>query len=231
MNSCCTSGFGAARPHLLLRDSLESRTSRSSSSALQATTSLIPQVLDDIVVRGSAAAGPAAGDFFLVESSSPLSSHHLSLSLVVSAANDEGGLRQYVSLVVIGLVLVDILLGSPFANKVLSFARPPEQDGFDRNSGDGDKDTRGGGAAVDGPTTTRRTSGGTANKSRERIDVDSFAKAAIEKAEGVAELREYLDAQKTDWDRMEELKREMDDQMDRLDEKGIGGDGGTGRGS
>jgi len=53
---------------------------------------------------------------------------------------------------------------------------------------------------------------------RERIDVDSFAKAALQKAEGSLELRNYLDQRKTDWDRMEELRREMDARMDRIDD-------------
>ena len=51
------------------------------------------------------------------------------------------------------------------------------------------------------------------------MDVDGYAKAALERAEGVAQLREYLDAQKTDWDRMEDMKRKMDRKMQELDRK------------
>lgn len=154
--------------------------------------------------------------------------------LLLSAAAEGGGgesWRQYVALGVIGMVLVDILLGSPFANKVLSFARPPSED--DDDDGDRFEKSKGGEDTYQMVSEIFQGSGkkqqphlsGSGGKKRERIDVDSFAKAAIERAEGVTELREYLDSQKTDWDRMEELKRKMDDQMERLDEKrGIGDD-------
>ena len=57
-----------------------------------------------------------------------------------------------------------------------------------------------------------------ASKSKERIDTDKVARAAIDRAQNALELRNYLDARKTDWDRMEDLKRNLDRDMQNLDE-------------
>jgi hypothetical protein len=126
----------------------------------------------------------------------------------------EDSWRQYVSVVVIGLVLIDVLLGSPFAKSLLNKARPEnmsdEVDGNNRPSALGSSRE----------STPNPARGRASSYSRKpRIDVDGYAKAALERAEGVAQLREYLDAQKTDWDRMEDMKRQMDQKMQELDRK------------
>jgi hypothetical protein len=124
---------------------------------------------------------------------------------------EEASWRQYVSVVVIGLVLIDILLGSPFAKSLLNKARPEnmsdEVDGNNRPS-----------ALGSSRESTPNPARGSYSR-KPRIDVDGYAKAALERAEGVAQLREYLDAQKTDWDRMEDMKRQMDQKMQELDRK------------
>lgn len=126
----------------------------------------------------------------------------------------EDSWRQYVPVVVIGLVLIDVLLGSPFAKSLLNKARPEnmsdEVDGNNRPSALGSSRE----------STPNPARGRASSYSRKpRIDVDGYAKAALERAEGVAQLREYLDAQKTDWDRMEDMKRQMDQKMQELDRK------------
>lgn len=106
--------------------------------------------------------------------------------------------RQYVSLVVIGAVLIDILLGSPLANLALKPLRPNDGKETEQPS----KDAQ---AKIE------------INKSRERIDSDKVAKAAIERAQNALELRRFLDERKTDWDRMEDMKRKLDAEMQVLD--------------
>lgn len=104
--------------------------------------------------------------------------------------------RQYVSLVVIAGVLIDILLGSPLANSLL---KPMK----------GDQATED--AEVEKKAQSPR------DKSRERIDSEAVAQAAIARAEGALELRKFLDERKTDWDKFEEMKRKLDSDMESLD--------------
>jgi hypothetical protein len=104
--------------------------------------------------------------------------------------------RQYVSLGIVAAVLVDILLGSPLANAFLKPLRDAQEQPQEKE----DSDVK------------------TASKSKERIDTDKVAQAAIERAQNTLELRNYLDARKTDWDRMEEMKRSLDREMQNLDE-------------
>lgn len=53
---------------------------------------------------------------------------------------------------------------------------------------------------------------------KERIDSEQVAQEALDRARNSMELREYLEAQKTDWDRMEEIRKKMDEEMAELDE-------------
>lgn len=150
---------------------------------------------------------------------------------VSSSLSSSSSWRQYASVAVIGLVLLDIVLGSPVANSVLRNAR----DSIDKDEVDDDDTTttrtpgifNKDNASASGSSTNassrprgiRTTGGGPSSSSKPRIDVDAVAKQALEKAEGVTMLREYLDSRKTDWDRMEDLKRKMDQQMAQLDEQ------------
>lgn len=108
----------------------------------------------------------------------------------------EGEWRQYISLAVVVGVLVDIVLGSPLANAALKPLRGAQEQlhenfGSEKVVGLG---------------------------SKERIDTDKVAQEAIDKARNVLELRNYLESRKSDWDRLEELKRDVDNTMQSLDE-------------
>ena len=131
--------------------------------------------------------------------------------------------RQYASVAVIGLVLLDIVLGSPVANSVLQNARNSidEDETEPGRPKDAAAATTPSGSVDSRPRGSRTTGGGLPSNrnSKPRIDVDAVAKQALDKAEGVTMLREYLDSRKTDWDRMEDLKRKMDQQMAQLDEQ------------
>jgi hypothetical protein len=131
----------------------------------------------------------------------------------------EDSWRQYVPVVVIGLVLIDVLLGSPFAKSLLNKARPEsvsdERSLNNRPSAPGSSQQ----SSQDPFESSTNLARGGRGIRKPRMDVDGYAKAALERAEGVAQLREYLEAQKTDWDRMEDMKRQMDQKMQELDRK------------
>ncbi|KAL7447867.1 hypothetical protein ACHAWC_000167, partial [Mediolabrus comicus] len=99
-------------------------------------------------------------------------------SLVLSESPESW--RQYVPLVVSVGVIIDILLGSPLANLALGPMRRASekgatgdstQDGSDNGGGD----NAGGKVVVD--------------KSKERVDSEAIAQAALDKAMGTLELR------------------------------------------
>jgi hypothetical protein len=106
--------------------------------------------------------------------------------------------RQYVPLAVSALVLCDIVLGSPAANAVLKLGRN------DTNAQTADDDA---------------TSIAIQKTGRERIDVDSFVATALVQAERVTLLPSYMDEQKTDWDRMDDIKRELDARSSKLQKR------------
>jgi len=114
--------------------------------------------------------------------------------------------RQYVPLVVSLLVITDILLGSPVAGTILSFARPTTDD---------DNDTYEGGAA----TTTLTKGKPIVQKTKERVDTSKIAKDALERANAALQWRVEREKLKTDSERMEDIRRKMDDQMREFDEK------------
>ena len=105
--------------------------------------------------------------------------------------------RQYVPLVVIAGVLVDILLGSPLANSLLKPLRGDQPQSS--NSGEQDSNE----TAI--------------SKSRERIDSDRVAQEAIARAESTLELRRFLDESKSDWDKMQEQMKDLEEQMQDFD--------------
>lgn len=115
--------------------------------------------------------------------------------------------RQYVFPIVTAGVLIDIVLGSPIANSVLA----PLQGDTRAASEDGDEQEQQSFGSVFG--------GGKVDNSklRERVDSERVANAAIDKARNTLELRRYLDDRKTDYDRMEEMKKALDAGMQDLD--------------
>lgn len=126
-----------------------------------------------------------------------------SLSFAVSSVNIAEGettWRQYVSLALIAGVLLDIVLGSPLANTLLKPMRGEDEADSEVEEGIG------------------RAADPGRRKSKERIDSEQVAQAALDKAQNALELKRFLDESKTDWDRMEEMKRKLDARMDELDE-------------
>ena len=115
-----------------------------------------------------------------------------STSFLISASDESW--RQYVPLIVSCFVIVDILLGSPAANLVM-------------------KPLREGSVAGDstGPGGIKRSR--EEEKKRERVDSDAIAKAALERASNSKELRDYLERTKTEADKMQEMRRQIDKQI------------------
>lgn len=95
-----------------------------------------------------------------------------------------------------------LVLGSPLANMLLKPMRGDQEEEGD-DTGEGKKAS---GAKND------------ITRSKERIDSEQVAKAAIDRAQNALELRRFLDERKTDWDRMEDMKRKLDAEMQDLDE-------------
>lgn len=107
--------------------------------------------------------------------------------------------KQYVSLGVILIVVLDIVLGSPLLNMVTAPLKSRillEEDSTTATTPS---------MGVNQPRLVTR--GG---KGKERIDTEAIAKEALDKADSAMALRDYLDRNKTDKDRMEQLQREID---------------------
>jgi hypothetical protein len=105
--------------------------------------------------------------------------------------------REYVPLIVSGAVIIDIVAGSPFVNAVLSFARPKDDIATieDNDKTNYDDETTG----------------------KERIDTKKVAAAAVERAQSVVAVRQMLEDNKTDWDRIKDLQRKVEQQQAEFD--------------
>lgn len=114
--------------------------------------------------------------------------------------------RQYVPLVVSVGVIADILLGSPLANLALAPMRRAA------DGDEGEVDTEG-----DSGISTNRKS--RINKPNERVDTDAIGKAAIEKAKNSMELQKFLEENKSDNDRYEEIRKKLDKMTDEFDSR------------
>ncbi|KAL7492207.1 hypothetical protein ACHAWT_001920 [Skeletonema menzelii] len=128
--------------------------------------------------------------------------------------------RQYVPLVVSVAVIIDILLGSPLANLALGPMRRASEKGAtgDSNSQDGSDN----GAAGAGGGSLFSSFGGNGggkvvDKSKERVDSEAIAQAAIDKARNTLELKRFLEENKTDEQRYEEVRKKIERQLEELD--------------
>jgi len=101
--------------------------------------------------------------------------------------------RQYVPLVVSVGVIGDILLGSPLANLALA---PMKRATL------GDEE----GGEV-GTSTKRKKR---IRNKNERVDTDAIGKAAVERARNSMELRKFLEENKTDKDKYEDMRKKID---------------------
>lgn len=127
----------------------------------------------------------------------PSSTELLSLTDIDTASSSlllaEESWRQYVPLAVSALVIVDILLGSPAANSILSLGKDKEES-----------------EASEAPVV--KTKG-------ERVDSGEMANEALEKARNALEWQQYKEDTKREEDKMEDLRKKMDKQMREFDEK------------
>jgi hypothetical protein len=139
--------------------------------------------------------------------------------------------RQYVPLAVCLFVIVDILLGSPAANSVLGLMRPKEDETVGKEEDDeGQTATsmtssspfgslmQGGGGGNNTRGRRGRNVSSSSTKSKERIDTQAVAQAALDKASATLELRKFLNEGKSDWDKMREIQQKMDDDLSKFDE-------------
>jgi hypothetical protein len=120
--------------------------------------------------------------------------------------------RQYVPLAVICAVILDILCGSPFANLLLAPMRRAAT-----TSNQSPNDTNSLITDLEKSATQRSFQPQTNAATIERIDTVAVAEAAIQKAKNALELRKFLDDNKTDKDRMEDLRKKIDSQLRSLD--------------
>mmetsp|Transcript_3411 Transcript_3411/g.3981 ORF Transcript_3411/g.3981 Transcript_3411/m.3981 type:complete len:217 (-) Transcript_3411:248-898(-) len=124
----------------------------------------------------------------------------------ISEASGESW-RQYVPLIVISGVLLDIVLGSPLANLALSPMRRAtlgdENDDADSTSENAN------------PLNKKKF----VSNSNERVDTAAIAEAAVQRARYSMELRIFLEENKTDEQRYEEIRKKMDQQAAEFDKK------------
>lgn len=141
----------------------------------------------------------------------------LSSSMLVSSETESW--RQYVPLVVSVAVIIDILLGSPLANLALGPMRRASEKGAtgsDNNAQDSNDDVAAGGSLF---SSLGGNGGGgkVVDKSKERVDSEAIAQAAIDKARNTLELKRFLEENKTDEQRYEEVRKKIERQMEELD--------------
>jgi hypothetical protein len=132
--------------------------------------------------------------------------------------------RQYVPLVVTSAVIIDILLGSPLANMALApMKRATEEGASDArmknsiNSKSNANNNNGGGSLFSKEVSSTSSSRGS-RMTKERVDSEAIAKAALFKATNTLELRKFLDENKTDEQKYDEVRKQIDRQMSELDE-------------
>lgn len=139
--------------------------------------------------------------------------HNIEMSSILLTSGADSW-RQYVPLVVSVGVIIDILLGSPLANLVLG----PMKRASEKGSGEGSRGNDGGGKSLFSAFGQNESASG-ANKSKERVDSEAIAQAAIDKARNTLELRKFLEENKTNEQRYDEVRRQIDKQLDELDGK------------
>eukprot|EP00804_Cyclotella_cryptica_P020643 CCRYP_003463-RB/>CCRYP_003463-RB protein AED:0.30 eAED:0.29 QI:0/-1/0/1/-1/0/1/0/161 len=130
--------------------------------------------------------------------------------------SDTESWRQYVPLVVSVAVIIDILLGSPLANLALGPMRRASEKGSmgDSSSNSGSSNFPSGNSLF----SMGDAKGSGTSKSKERVDSEAIAKAAIDKARNTLELKQFLEENKTNEQKYDEIRRKIDKQMDELDQ-------------
>ena len=157
---------------------------------------------------------------------SQLSQPHTSTATAVTSillSEDVESWRQYVPLVVSVAVIIDILLGSPLANMALApMKRASEKGATGDSDGDGSSSGGGGGGGSLFSACGGSSDGGgedkAASRSKERVDSEAIAQAALDKAMGTLELKRFLEENKTDEQRYEDVRKKIDQQLMELDD-------------
>lgn len=85
----------------------------------------------------------------------------------------------------------------------------------DSNSQEGGDNTESGGGSLFSSLGGASTN--MVDKSKERVDSEAIAQAAIDKARNTLELKRFLEENKTDEQRYEEVRKKIERQMDELD--------------
>lgn len=134
---------------------------------------------------------------------------------ILLSAEGEAEWRQYVPLAVSCAVILDILLGSPLANAALGPMKRASEKGASGNNAQGSDGD--GGGSVGGSLFSNRGSGGRVDRSKERVDSEAIAQAALFKAINTLELKRFLEENKTDEQQYEEVRKKIDRQMSELD--------------
>ena len=122
---------------------------------------------------------------------SPLSSSLFLLS------NQVESWREYVPLVVSALVIIDIAMGRPVAKAIM---KPLQQQQPAQPSMISNEDT----VVV-------------ATNKKERVDTEAIAQQALDQAYASMELRRYLDENKSEAQKLQELRRQMDEEIVKVD--------------
>lgn len=147
----------------------------------------------------------------VVEISSATPNYISGMSSTLLASETESW-RQYVPLAVSIAVIFDILLGSPLANLALGPMRRASEAG---SMGDSANNSGGSGNSLF--SAFGDTGNSAASKSKERVDSEAIAKAAYEEAMNKLELRKFLEENKTNEQRYEDMRKKIDKQLDELD--------------
>ena len=142
-----------------------------------------------------------------------------SINLISADVDVVAEWRQYVPLVVTGAVIIDILLGSPLANMALAPIKRATEEGASggKNSINSERNANKSLFSGDSSSSSSSSSRGRTTK-KERVDSGAIAKAALFKATNTLELRRFLDENKTDEQKYEEVRKQIDRQMSELDE-------------
>ena len=114
--------------------------------------------------------------------------------LMLLSNNSVESWREYVPLVVSAAVIVDIAMGRPVANAIM---KPLSQQASSSENSD---------------TMTK-------TNPKERVDTERIAKEALDQAYASMELRRYLDENKTEAQRLQEIRQRMDAELRQVDAK------------
>ena len=141
-----------------------------------------------------------------------------SINLISADVDVVAEWRQYVPLVVTGAVIIDILLGSPVANMALAPIKRATEEGASGGNNSINSERNANKSLFSGDGNSSSSSSRRGRTTKERVDSGAIAKAALFKATNTLELRRFLDENKTDEQKYEEVRKQIDRQMSELDE-------------